>query len=292
VKIGTGKSKLDGEKIKTARLVGGDWGMGLNDILDQARGFVTKGEGRTEFLILKFDKCKNVEDIADACLDKLDGVLFEKKANLNNCTLNDLAGRVLPVFLHNKKGDNIDDAGRHAPGSGIFSIANMYNEDSSKRAVYNRDFNGIQYFGKGGTSATALTKTAYASNQQKQLALMVDGSHGDPNVMGMMYWTITGVLGNIEKRNTNTLWSTQGEKDLESLFNNGLSTSLNQAMPKGMSSAVKPSNAIVRHFMPNFIMIDFADTHKGEFIRSLNGDKQQAMINELQQKLKQKKPVT
>lgn len=52
---GVGTVKLERSKFKS----GGDWGLGLTDILDGAKRFVQSDAGKTEFLLLKFDKSTN-----------------------------------------------------------------------------------------------------------------------------------------------------------------------------------------------------------------------------------------
>lgn len=70
----TGKTLADlngrqGNVTTTKLPLGGTFGMGLPDMLDQACDFLKYNT--TEFLILKFDKCKNWPLIAEICVSRL-----------------------------------------------------------------------------------------------------------------------------------------------------------------------------------------------------------------------------
>ena len=88
-----GNAKLDpAEKHKR-----GAYGEGLDALLTDAKDFV-ENEGRKEFLILKFDKCKNYQTIARECLFILGKTLFTGTGSLNTKTLRELKGKVIIVF--------------------------------------------------------------------------------------------------------------------------------------------------------------------------------------------------
>src|SRR5262249_38233513 len=65
----------------------GGWGLSLTSILTDARHFVENNN--TEFLLLKFDKCKNWELIARAAVAVLGNTLYNDRANLNTKQLVD-----------------------------------------------------------------------------------------------------------------------------------------------------------------------------------------------------------
>jgi hypothetical protein len=54
--------------VQQSKLAAGAFGLGLTDMLQQAGNFVHSDVGRTEFLILKFDKstkCQRIRDLND-----------------------------------------------------------------------------------------------------------------------------------------------------------------------------------------------------------------------------------
>jgi hypothetical protein len=126
----------------------------------------------------------------------------------------------------------------------------------------------MQYFGKGGTSvARAFGKLS--QNEKKQGKLMAKGAAGDPNVMGMMYWTTTGISESIRKRNDG-MWSVKNVKKLRKLWQNGLAESIESRIASNVDPTSYASATILKAFMPNMVMIDFADAAKCEEIYDLN----------------------
>ena len=84
--------KVEGDSLKY-----GEYGMGLNKILKDAKAFVTTNG--SEFLILKFDKCSNWTLIAEACVSVLGAnTIYKGKGSLNTTPLKDLKGKVVVVF--------------------------------------------------------------------------------------------------------------------------------------------------------------------------------------------------
>ena len=81
----------EADKVKVKSMWGGAYGMTLSKILGDASKFVS--ENGTEFLILKFDKCHNWLQIAEACIAVLGNTLYKEGGNLNNKTLRDLRGK-------------------------------------------------------------------------------------------------------------------------------------------------------------------------------------------------------
>src|SRR5262249_39807531 len=146
----------------------------------------------TEFLILKFDKCKNWGLIAEACVDVLGDTIYKGAGNLNIKKLKNLKGKVIVLF---GKDGYRDIPNEYKARGGILPFKNLYDG-----GVYDEDYNGLQYYGKGGTKVTnTIDKTE--ENYKKQKELMRKGAKKDVSVMGMMYWTTTGVFESIEKRN-------------------------------------------------------------------------------------------
>src|SRR5262249_52489782 len=72
------------------------WGQDLNSIFTQAQAFVQNNG--TEFLLLKFAKCKNWDVIAEAAVRVLGNELYNDGGDLNTKTLDDLQGKVVVLF--------------------------------------------------------------------------------------------------------------------------------------------------------------------------------------------------
>jgi hypothetical protein len=87
--------------------------------------------------------------------------------------------------------------------------------------------------------------------------------------MGMMYWTSTGMLRSIKGRN-DSMWSAPNVVRLKKLWAEGLGAyvaAANPFIPPQGSAAV---GAQRKRFMPNIVMVDFADGPKCQQIRDLN----------------------
>lgn len=134
-----GNAKLD----PTEKHKRGAYGETLFGVLHDARDFV-ENEGRSEFLILKFDKCKNYGAIAHACMGILgDKVHYRGTGSLNTKTLTNLEGRVVTVFT--KAG--LDEIGPHfGSRDGVFGCKSLQSGDA-----HDATYDGLQYYGKGGT---------------------------------------------------------------------------------------------------------------------------------------------
>jgi hypothetical protein len=87
--------------------------------------------------------------------------------------------------------------------------------------------------------------------------------------MGMMYWTATGIFENIKKRNT-TMWTANKQSALTKLWSNSLSESVESRLARSIDHAKDSSGGMLKTFMPNFVMIDFADAAKCMTIHDLN----------------------
>jgi hypothetical protein len=246
------------ESITRTKLRGGAFGSGLTDMLQQAKSFVETYN--TEFLILKFDKCTNWELIAEVCVNVLADTIYTGTGNLNTTRLRNLSGKVICLFT---EGGLAAIPQRYRMGGGILGIRNL-----AAGGTYVDRFHGMQYFGKGGTSvARAFGKLS--QNEKKQGKLMAKGAAGDPNVMGMMYWTTTGISESIRKRNDG-MWSVKNVKKLRKLWQNGLAESIESRIASNVDPTSYASATILKAFMPNMVMIDFADAAKCEEIYDLN----------------------
>jgi hypothetical protein len=260
-------------------------GESLTTMLTEAKGFVRAHP--TEFLLLKFDKCDNWQAIADVCVQLLgdngvqnSSVLPTGPRNLNVSKLENLQGKVYPLFM--KKGfDELDHNTRMT--SGIMPIYNLLESEGG----YDAGRAGLQYWGKGGTSATswASDQNKIQQNIDKQSTLMDKANRGyiirrklhnnksipaaNPNVMGMTYWTTTGTFRNIEERN-NTMWQQQQMPLLKRMWEDCIHEAI-LARTAGLQIPERIMSTYMKaRFIPNFVMIDFADPGKCRTIFELN----------------------
>jgi len=247
------------QKVVQSRMALGTWGESLLPILADARGFVTTYS--TEFLLLKFDKCKNWEQIAALAVQELGNTLYTASGNLNKKTLADLKGKVIVLFT--SAGLAEIDQQYHGAG-GILGIKNL-----SSGGDYKSDYNGLQYYGKGGTDLTTRKGKSIQENYDKQLKLMKAGAAENPNVMGMMYWTTTGVVGNIRKRNK-VMWQPQNITELQRLWSSGMGDAVKERIPDCIDASSYVGGLILKRFLPNIVMIDFASPRKCQTIFDLN----------------------
>ncbi|MBL8308573.1 MAG: hypothetical protein JNM33_17900 [Rubrivivax sp.] len=264
-------------KVEVKSLWGGDFGLSLTNILNDALRFVTKNS--TEFLILKFDKCANWDMIADACRSILGSALLSGR-NLNTATLRELQGKVICAFM-TKGYTSLKLPGQNA---GISHITNLYKPP----AGYSRTFPGLQYWGSGGTPINNHGfEKKIGDNISKQTKILTSASTGisekkrtfkknipgcspaDPNAIGMMYWTTTGVNKSIKERNE-LMWDKDHRGGLEELWRTGFASYINNALPKSVDACSFSSGGTLKLFMPNIVMIDFADEDKCEYIYGLN----------------------
>jgi len=244
------------------KLGAGDFGLGLTSMLRDAKRFVTSAGGGDEFLIFKFDKCLNWSLIADACVSELGNTLFKGHVNLNTATLKDLRGKVICVF--SAKGVT-EIALQRKLGAihGILGFTNLYAGGS-----YSDDFAGLQYYGKGGTSVMK-PFSKLSQNEKKQRKLVEGAKQSDPDVIGMMYWTTTGIFESIRKRNAK-MWDAPNVAKLRRLWAQGLEEFVWERNPLAVPEGSPAVGPIRKRSMPNIVMIDFADEQKCREIRGLN----------------------
>ena len=245
------------EKPKVKSLWGGEYGMTLTKILNDSSKFVATNP--TEFIILKFDHCENWDMIAEACVSVLGDRIYQGGGNLNTKTLRQLQGKVIVVFA---KVEAVRQA--YPPASGILGIKNLY----GGKATYDDRYDGLQYFGKGGTP-TWKPFGKIDQNIKKQSKLMRQGGDGNPNVMGMMYWTTTGIFESIRDRDTG-MWSQPNVQRMKDMWNNGLNEAITSRMNKFSKIDGFDKGTVLKAFMPNIVMIDFADEQKCKHILELN----------------------
>jgi hypothetical protein len=249
--------------LTRTKLKGGAFGLGLTDMLADARAFVKSKDGGTEFLILKFDKCVNWLLIAETCVNVLGDAIFKGRANLNTTPLKNLKGKVIVVF---SPGGVKEVSARYGPNDGILGFQNLYDK-SGGGPGYSPGFAGLQYYGKGGTSVFK-PFSKQSQNVKKQRKLISGASLVGPDVLGMMYWTTTGMFESIKKRN-DKMWDPPNVAKLRKLWGQGLEEFVWERNPfhAASGSAVGP---LRKRFMPNIVMIDFADDMKCQEIRNLN----------------------
>ena len=286
-----GRGDVTRSKLKFGE---GAEGMGLRKILQDARDFVKSADFAGEFLILKFDKCTNWELIAETCRSVLAGTIYKKGGNLNTKKLSDLSGSVICAFMSSGYRE-LRSAGANLH---ITEIKNLYKPPSD----YNNNFQGIQYWGSGGTG---INNKGYEgkireniAKQKKVMASALTGvapktafftrkvtpgcAAADPRAIGVMYWTTTGLKKSILERDA-TMWNDNNKSGLQSIWQSGFDIFMGEALPPHIP--MTPSaGGTVKMFMPNVVMIDFADESKCKHIYGLN-DLATARLIDICQKL-------
>jgi hypothetical protein len=190
--------------------------------------------------------------------------------NLNIQPVSTLAGHVITLF------DSKELAKlklNYASGNydGCLTFRELFDKKSNVPKAYDQYYDGLQYFGKFSSTDKIETNTAKQSN------LLVSGAACDPNVMGMMYWTTTGMFGSIEDRNKQ-MWKGPNRQALKDTWGTGLKAALQAQMGRDFPNVARtPTNAPVfgnrnswKFFMPNIVMMDFASPRKCRTIQKLN----------------------
>ncbi|MDV6033374.1 MAG: hypothetical protein F9B45_25465 [Phycisphaera sp. RhM] len=278
-----------GETVKVTRskLTVGTWGMGLKGMLEQAKQFVTNY--KSEFLIFKFDKCSNWSLIADYCIDYLGDTIFVDQGDINRRTLQDLKGKVIVLF--SEKGFAETGHLTYYAARGIKKWRNVYDKENGPKA-YDSRFDGLQYSGKGGTTLNPIKmkwtmKGKIKDNEKTQLKRMkpmieANGvmSHSS-DVLGMMYWTSTGYFENIQKRNTK-MWEGANVDRMKGLWEGGLYDSIRE---RSEHNRIKRTNYAsgpqLKAFIPNIIMMDFANDTQCTIVYDLNTIASTALVDML-----------
>lgn len=271
------RSKLSGETL------GSTWGLGLNGMLLDAGHFV--GQHSSEFLIMKFDKCTNWPLIAEYCVNTLGDKIYTDGGNINRKTLQELRGKVVVVFDE----DGLAAVkGKFSAKDGILGFRNLYSKDTAPKQ-YATVYDGLQYFGKGGTSLNPFStkKGKIAENLKKQTKIMSHMANNQnttysSEVLGMMYWTSTGLMESIKKRD-DMMWTMAGKESLRKMWSAGLEESISSRLTRNISPSSYSSAGLLKTFMPNFVMVDFADRQKCRTIYELNDVAGNALTQMFQQ---------
>jgi hypothetical protein len=247
----------------------GGWGGDLDSMLDQARVFVASN--RTEFLILKFSKCSNWASVAQTCMQRLGPQHYTDGGNLNMKTVGELAGKVITVFDEEARKEITPVIARlGGRPHGILFCKALYDKKTGKSKGYERGYYGLQYFGKFSSTDKV------AKNTAKQAQTLTSGAATHIDALGMMYWTTTGVFGNIRDRNA-TMWSDTNVAALQKTWTSGLQSAIVARFGAEIDSAMRLAQSSggalggrLKAFMPNIVMMDFVDPGKCAVIDGLN----------------------
>lgn len=254
--------------VDVTRMVLGSWGMDLDDILSSARRFVE--DFPQEFLILKFDKSSNYAMILEACQTKLGLKLYKKTGNIADHTLSHMAGFVVCAFM--PEGFRELQHANKGIADGAAQIVNLYPHGAIPDTI-----DGLIYYGKGGTSVvqpseyalSAPVKGKFLQNIDKQSRILSDANaqNYSRDVLRMMYWTQTGMVRSIKQRDKKA-WTTGSKDRLKQLWADGGYDYMRDNIPAAFNMNSHATN--FRLYMPNFIMVDFANLDKGQTIYDLN----------------------
>jgi hypothetical protein len=264
----TGKS----QQVKTSsKMKYGVFGEKLSQMLNQAREFV---ERTSEFLIFKFDKCTNYPLMAEYCIKLLGDNLYKPIGiEFSKLTLNDLQKKVVCVFNEKQR----SELRPYTADDGILGFKSLRGEKNSV-GTYDPDYPGLQYYGKGGTNPFKIYQTnkmKMADNEaiQRKMLLAMARQEDDfaANVLGMMYWTSTGMTSSIRKRNEDVMWGATGVTRMSQLWHEGLEASISTQLQRDKIKVLEYGGVRrVKAYFPNIIMIDFADNEKCQSIYDLN----------------------
>lgn len=306
-----GNQKRNNVKVHTTTL--GEKGFGLQAMLQDAFAFLRDND--QEFLIFKFDKSENWALIHEVCEQEFqrafaDSALTRNYAyqspnptarNLNELEVRQLAGKLVilfPASAFAAIGASTNQTADDLHAAGYLKWKNLYAKSETSATQYDAAFQGLQYYGKGGVSASGSGDTGKIDlNTAKQGALMQgqgdykrkkDGWRGkvgqtdkgthagaDPNAIGLMYWTTTGPSWSGILERNKKMWKPAVRQQMMALGLQNADPSLARLGNGAAGNAVKP-------FMPNIIMVDFVDPKKGQVIHSMNFDSGSVIAQELQ----------
>jgi len=246
----------------------GGWGGGLIDMLTQARAFVAAN--RSEFLILKISKSANWADLAETCIQVLGQDHYTDAGNLNNKTVQQLAGKVITVFDESAR-KHLTEVIRNQRGShGIMFIKALFDKDTGSSKTYDPNYWGMQYFGKFSSTPDV------DKNTRKQAGVLTSGAATHMDALGMMYWTTTGLLGDIRTRN-DRMWTRTNVAALQKTWSSGLEAAVSNRFGREKDAALRLAATTggalggrLKAFMPNIVMMDFVDFNKCQTIDQLN----------------------
>lgn len=264
----TGKTH---EVSTSSKMKYGEFGLKLSDMLKQAKSFVNE---TSEFLIFKFDKCTNYPLIADYCVKLLGENIYKPIGiEFGKLTLNDLERKVVCVFNDGA----LQEMKPLGAADGVLGFRSLRGDQNSVRA-YDPQYPGLQYYGKGGTAAWKVWKTRTGKmeeniSKQKKMLLAMAKQEDDfaADVLGMMYWTSTGFISSIRKRNENVMWGKTGVRRMGELWRQGMEASIATQLERDQVKVLKFGGVRrIKAYFPNIIMIDFADSSKCQTIYDLN----------------------
>jgi hypothetical protein len=257
-------------KAAAVGLFTGHGGDRLSQMLDQARAFVMKNTG--ELLILRFSKCGDMVDVANQCLLKLGSEHFARNVNLNVALVSTLQGKVITIF-DQEDFNKFPAALKATPG--ILPVKSLFNSDGA-HPTYEPNKWGLQYFGKYSNTRSI------EKNIKKQMETLAQAPATSPELLGMMYWTLTTKVGekltktfeSIESRDRR-MWNS-AQQALTTAWKAGVKDHIvaraghqhRQWLSKGYPPTAVGRSA--KSFMPNIIMMDFADPNRCATIWNLN----------------------
>lgn len=273
-KEGLFSNKITGKthEVKTSsKMSVGEFGLPLAQMLKQAREFVSATD---EFLIFKFDKSTNYPLIAEYCVTLLGDSIYKPiGVEFGKLTLDDLKGKVVCVFNDSV----LSEMKPFTEADGILGFKSLRGEKNSV-GVYDSAYPGLQYYGKGGTDwkkiyQTQSMKMKDNASIQKKMLLAMAKTEADfsADVLGMMYWTSTGFISSIRKRNENVMWGSTGVRRMGELWRQGLEASIATQLERDSVKVLEFGGVRrIKAYFPNIIMIDFADLNKCQTIYDLN----------------------
>lgn len=275
--------------LKTnSKMTGGEFGEKLSKMLKQGKDFVERTD---EFLIFKFDKCSNYSLIAEYCIKLLGPAIYKPIGKeFSKLTLDDLKKKVVCVFNDSV----LKEMKPYTAADGILGFRSLKGKDGM--GVYKPEYPGLQYYGKGGTD----WKKIYQTNNMKMkdnegiqkkmlLAMARSEDENSANVLGMMYWTSTGFTSSIRDRNENTMWGKTGVNRMGELWRQGLEASISTQLQRDQIKTLEFGGVTrMKAYIPNIVMIDFADPGKCKTIYDLNTAAEQRLAEAYNQYLKSK----
>jgi hypothetical protein len=120
----------------------------------------------------------------------------------------------------------------------------------------------------GRASSVRLQSDLFVTQKQGKL-MKAARSLSNPQILGRMYWTTTGMSESIHKRDSK-MWSPPNVAKLHTLWNQGLGEYLESSIPLDYPEESPLLGHDRKRFMPNIIMVDFADDFKCRTIYDLN----------------------
>jgi hypothetical protein len=244
----------------------------------------------TEFLILKFSKSFGWPAIFTMCKNVLGNDQYRPQwgwQNLNMATVGNLAGKVVTIFpdslIAEMRQSNVINI-QNQNDWGLLPFTELYNKKTKTCNAYSSIRNGLQYFGKFSSTSDI------AANTKKQTKLMVSGgTTADPAVVGMMYWTTTGLIANIRERN-DRMWTGPSQTSLANTWSRGLESSIRNQLgqKQNLLDVINLNHGnLLKSFMPNIVMMDFSNRTRCDTVYALNT----VTANDLNQMIDRHRPA-